>query len=65
QWKWHDCATYRHTLQAYRLGRTRTSQAPKAAWICGHLVYVLTLIALLAHSAKTAFCLTAHTSNLT
>jgi hypothetical protein len=37
----------------------------KRAWICGHLECAPTPIASLAHSAKTTFCLTAHTLNLT
>jgi hypothetical protein len=53
------------TLQACRSGRTRTSHQPKHAWTCGHLECAPTPTALPAHLAKTTFCLTAHTSNLT
>jgi hypothetical protein len=48
-WKWLDCATYRHTLQACRSGRTRTSHQPKHAWTCGHLECAPTPTALPAH----------------
>jgi hypothetical protein len=52
-------------LQDLTSARTLIPAAPKRAWTCGHLECAPTPTALPAHSAKTTFCLTAHTLNLT